>query len=36
MTPFEQIIVQINEFLGKLSHEMSSASSNIALGLGWF
>lgn len=36
MNPIDQLIVQINEFLGKIFHGLSSGSSEMALGLGMF
>lgn len=34
--PIEQFQLMINEFLGGISHQLSSTSSTIALGLGMF
>lgn len=34
--PVEQCQLMINEFLGGVSHQLSSTSSTIALGLGMF
>lgn len=36
MNPLENVQVQINEFLGQLIHFGSSASSQMAFGLGLF
>lgn len=36
LNPVEQIQLMINEFLGGLTHQLSSTSSTIALGLGMF
>lgn len=36
MKPFDQFIVLINEFLGQMTHGLSSGSSALALGLGMF